>query len=83
MGENGSGELGDGGEGFEETWENGKGLGDTGKTAPGKMGVSGENGFPGDRGVPGEDGEMEKAAQLCSREMLFWSSAGEEEVLRF
>jgi hypothetical protein len=26
---------------------------------------------------------MEKAAQLCSREMLFWSSAGEEEVLRF
>lgn len=53
-----------------------------GKMGPGKMGVPGENGFPGDKGVPGED-EVEKAAQLlCSRELLLWSSARKEGMLR-
>lgn len=53
-----------------------------GKMGLGETGVSGENGFPGDKGFP-EDGEVEKAAQLlCSREVLLWSSAGEEGVLR-
>lgn len=55
-----------------------------GKTGIGKTGLPGENGFPGDKGVPEEDGEVEKAAQLlCSKEVLLWSSAGEEGVLRF
>lgn len=53
-----------------------------GKMGLGETGVPGENRFPGDKGVPGEDGEVEKAAQqLCSREVLLWSSAGEKGVL--
>lgn len=53
-----------------------------GKMGLGETGVPGENRFPGDKGVPGEDEEVEKAAQLlCSREVLLWSSAGEEGVL--
>lgn len=55
-----------------------------GKMGLGKTGVPGENGSPGDKGVPGEDGDVEKAAQLlCSWEVLLWTSAGEEGVLRF
>lgn len=53
-----------------------------GKMGLGETGVPGENGFPGDKGVPGEDGDVEKAAQqLCSRDGLLWSSAGEKGVL--
>ena len=47
-----------------------------GRMGLGKTGVPGEKEFPEDKEVPG-DVEAEKAAQdLCSREVLLWSSAG-------